>query len=93
MPIPAIKKKPKPKTQKDVPWNVVVLDDPVNLQAYVTMVFKKVFGYTQTKAETLMMEVHTVGRSIVWSGAKEKAEFYVQQLHGWQLQTTMEKSV
>ncbi|MBK1854819.1 ATP-dependent Clp protease adapter ClpS [Verrucomicrobiaceae bacterium 5K15] len=92
MPIPAIKKKPKPKTQKDVPWNVVVLDDPVNLQAYVTMVFKKVFGYTQTKAETLMMEVHTVGRSIVWSGAKEKAEFYVQQLHGWQLQTTMEKS-
>jgi len=92
-PSPTVKKKLKPKTQKDVPWSVIVLDDPVNLQAYVTMVFKKVFGYSQTKAETLMMEVHTAGRSIVWTGAKEKAEFYVQQLHGWQLQTKMEKSI
>ena len=82
----------KTKTQKDVPWNVVVLDDPVNLQAYVSMVFKRVFGYPRDLAETLMMEVHTRGRSIVWAGGREKAEFYVQQLHGWQLQTKMEKS-
>lgn len=92
MPAPVTKKKQKPKTRKDLPWSVVVLDDPVNLQTYVTMVFKKVFGYSQAKAETLMMQVHTTGRSIVWTGAKEKAEFYVQQLHGWQLQTTMEKA-
>lgn len=92
MPSPVTQKKQKPKTQKDMPWSVVVLDDPVNLQAYVTMVFKKVFGYPQNKAETLMMEVHTIGRSIVWTGSKEKAEFYVQQLHSWQLQTTMEKA-
>ncbi len=93
-PNPTTRKKPKlkPKTQTDVPWNVVVLDDPVNLQAYVTMVFKRVFGYPQQRAETLMMEVHTQGRSIVWTGGREKAEFYVQQLHGWQLQTKMEKS-
>ncbi len=90
--IPTTKKKQKTKTQKAVPWNVVVLDDPVNLQAYVTMVFKRVFGYPQTRAETLMMEVHILGKSVVWTGAREKAEFYVQQLHGWQLQTTMEKS-
>jgi len=93
MPSPTTQKKQKPKTQKAVPWCVVVLDDPVNLQAYVTMVFKKVFGYPQTKAENLMMEVHILGRSVVWTGAKEKAEFYVQQLHTWQLQTTMEKAV
>lgn len=85
-------KKQQPKTAKDVPWNVVVLNDPVNLQAYVTMVFKRVFGYPQARAETLMMEVHTLGRSVVWTGGREKAEFYVQQLHGWQLQTTMEKA-
>jgi len=90
--IPTTKKKQKTKTQKDVPWNVVVLDDPVNLQAYVTMVIKRVFGYPQPRAETLMMEVHTQGKSVVWTGAREKAEFYVQQLHGWQLQTTMEKA-
>jgi len=44
------------------------------------------------KAETLMMEVHRQGRSIVWTGGREKAELYVQQLHGWQIQTTMEKT-
>ena len=89
---PKTGKKQKSKTKKDVPWNVVVLNDPVNLQAYVTMVFKRVFGYPQAQAETLMMEVHTLGRSVVWTGARERAEFYVQQLHGWQLQTTMEKA-
>jgi ATP-dependent Clp protease adaptor protein ClpS len=89
---PDTQKKQRTKTQKDVPWNVVVLNDPVNLQTYVTMVFKKVFGYSQSKAETLMMEVHNQGRSIVWTGGREKAELYVQQLHGWQLQTTIEKT-
>ena len=83
----------KPKIQKDVPWNVIVLDDPVNLQVYVTMVFKKVFGYSQGKAENLMMEVHTLGRSVVWAGAKEKAEFYAQQLQGWQLKAKIEKAI
>ncbi|MBT8038056.1 MAG: ATP-dependent Clp protease adapter ClpS [Verrucomicrobiae bacterium] len=92
VPTPTTEKQQKTKTQKDVPWNVVVLDDPVNLQAYVTLVFKRVFGYPQERAEVLMMEVHTQGRSVVWSGGREKAEFYVQQLHGWQLQTKMEKS-
>ena len=28
-----------------------------------------------------MLEVHHKGRSIVWSGTREQAEFYVQQLH------------
>ncbi|MCP5534631.1 MAG: ATP-dependent Clp protease adapter ClpS [Akkermansiaceae bacterium] len=90
---PTTKKKQKTRKQQDLPWNVVVLDDPVNLQSYVTMVFKRVFGYPQARAESLMMEVHTLGRSVVWTGTREKAEFYVQQLHSWQLQTTMEKAI
>jgi len=89
---PTIDKKSKSATQKDVPWNVVVLDDPVNLMAYVTMVLKRVFGYNQARAEILMMEVHQQGCSVVWTGTREKAEFFVQQLHSFQLRATMEKS-
>ena len=48
---------------------------------YVTLVFRKVFGFSREKAESHMLEVHHKGRSIVWSGARERAEFYVQQLH------------
>ena len=73
----------------EVPWNVIVHDDPVNLMSYVTFVLMKVFSYPKKKATTLMMQVHDQGRSIVWSGDREKAEFYVQQVH--QLKTTLEK--
>ena len=89
---PATEKSTKTQQQKDLPWNVIVLDDPVNMMQYVSMVFKRVFGYSSAKAETLMMEVHQHGRSVVWTGPREKAEFYDQQLHGLQLRATMEKS-
>ena len=76
----------------DVPWNVVVHNDPVNLMIYVTRVFQKVFGFSREKAEKHMLEVHQQGRSIVWSGARERAETYVQQLHGYLLLATIERS-
>jgi ATP-dependent Clp protease adaptor protein ClpS len=56
------------------------------------MVFRRVFGWTSEKAEQHMMEVHHKGRSVVWSGDREKAELYVQQLHGFLLLATMEKA-
>lgn len=76
----------------DRPWNVVVHNDPVNLMSYVTMVLRKVFGYDRERATRHMLEVHHKGRSVVWSGARERAEFYVQQLHGYLLLATIEKS-
>ena len=39
-----------------------------------------------------MLEVHQKGRSVVWTGAREKAEFYVQQLHTYLLLATMERT-
>ena len=79
-------------TSLDLPWNVIVHDDPVNLMGYVTWVLMKVFGYDENKAATLMMQVHKLGRSIVWTGQLEKAEFYTQQLQAHQLKTSLEKS-
>jgi len=76
----------------DVPWNVVVHNDPVNLMTYVTMVFRRVFGFSKEKAEQHMMEVHQKGRSVVWTGGRERAELYVQQLHSYLLLATMERS-
>jgi ATP-dependent Clp protease adaptor protein ClpS len=76
----------------DVPWNVIVHNDPINLMSYVTMVFQKVFGFSKERAEKHMMEVHQQGRSIVWTGLREPAEVYVQKLHGYLLLATLEKS-
>jgi ATP-dependent Clp protease adaptor protein ClpS len=82
----------KSKESLDTPWNVIVLNDPINLMSYVTMVFQRVFGYPRDKAERLMLEVHHQGRSLVWSGGREQAELYVQQLHSYQLLAHMEKT-
>ncbi len=76
----------------DIPWNVIVHNDPINLMDYVTKVLMKIFGFPKKKAEIHMLEVHQKGRSIVWSGAREKAELYVQQLHEHLLLATIAKA-
>ena len=88
---PALEKETRGEEELDVPWQVVVHNDPVNLMTYVTMVFQRVFGYPREKAERHMLEVHHKGRSILWSGMRERAELYVQQLHGYLLLATLEK--
>jgi len=74
------------------PWNVVVHNDPVNLMSYVTMVFQRVLGFPRDKATKHMLEVHHKGRSLVWSGERERAEAIVEQLHGYLLLATLEQA-
>lgn len=81
----------KTSTQISSSWNVIVHDDPVNMMEYVTLTLQRVFSYPKSKAERMMMEVHQKGKSIVWSGEREKSEHYVSQLHGFQLKATLEK--
>jgi len=88
---PAIEKETRSEEDLDLPWQIVVHNDPVNLMSYVTMVFQRVFGYPREKAERHMLEVHHKGRSVLWAGMREPAELYVQQLHGYLLLATLEK--
>ncbi|MBA2586688.1 MAG: ATP-dependent Clp protease adapter ClpS [Chthoniobacterales bacterium] len=90
---PVIEAETKAAEEVDLPWQVVVHNDPVNLMTYVTMVFQKVFGLPRAQAEIHMMEVHQKGRSILWTGVRERAELYVQQLHGYLLLATLERTV
>ena len=92
MPSPEITEEVGTKEALDLPWQVVVHDDPVNLMTYVTMVFQRVFGYPKEKAEKHMLEVHRDGRSVLWSGVRERAELFVQQLHGYLLLATLERT-
>lgn len=72
-------------------WHVVVINDPVNLMSYVVMVLRKVFGFDDVRARKHMLEVHENGRSVVWSGVREKAEAYAQTLHQWHLSAVLER--
>jgi ATP-dependent Clp protease adaptor protein ClpS len=79
-------------TEPDRPWLVIVWNDPINLMSYVTWVFQKLFGYSLEKATRLMLQVHNEGKSIVSSGAREKAEHDCFRLHAHGLWATMTKS-
>jgi ATP-dependent Clp protease adaptor protein ClpS len=76
----------------DMPWLVIVWNDPINLMSYVTFVFQKVFGYSRERAHKLMMDVHTKGRAVVSNGPRERAELDVARLHQHGLWATMEQS-
>ena len=89
---PALEQETITDEELDLPWQVVVHNDPINLMSYVTMVFQKVLGFSRDKAEKHMLEVHQKGRSVVWSGVRERGELYVQQLHGYLLLATLERT-
>ena len=74
----------------DRPWNVVVWNDPVNLMSYVVLVFRKVLGFDEATARRKMLEVHELGRSVVWTGLREKAEAYAFTLQEWHLSAVVE---
>lgn len=78
-------------TEPDLPWQVIVWNDPINLMSYVTFVFQKLFGYSREKATALMLDVHHKGKAVVSSGTREKAELDVFRLHEHGLWATMEQ--
>src|SRR5215218_6721307 len=67
--------------ERDRPWVVIVWNDPINLMSYVTLVFRKLFGYSEAEATKLMLQVHHEGKAVVSSGTREKAELDVSRLH------------
>lgn len=75
----------------DVPWVVLVWNDPINLMSYVAFVFQKLFGFSKEKADRLMMQVHTEGRAAVASGPRETCEVHVFRLHEHGLWATMQQ--
>ena len=72
------------------PWRVVVLNDPVNSMSYVVLVFRRVFGFSESVARKHMLEVHEQGRSVVWAGLREQAELYAFALQQWHLTAILE---
>jgi len=77
--------------ERDVPWIVIVWNDPINLMSYVTWVFQKLFGFDRAKADRLMWQVHTEGKAVVASGGREECEGHVARLHGHGLWATLQK--
>ena len=75
----------------DLPWKVVVWNDPVNLMDYVVWVLRRLFGHSVEEATRLMLAVHNEGKATVAQGPREQAEMDAYRLHQHGLWATIEK--
>jgi ATP-dependent Clp protease adaptor protein ClpS len=67
------------------PWNVIVLNDDHNTFQGVAFALSSVLpGVSYEQGMSLANRIHSTGLAIVWSGLKEQAELYWEQLrdHG-----------
>jgi len=68
------------------PWHVVVLNDDHNTFDGVAFALARTIpGVTFERGMALADTIHTTGRAVVWTGEKERAELYWEQLAGFGL--------
>jgi ATP-dependent Clp protease adaptor protein ClpS len=65
------------------PWNVIVMNDNHNtFEGVASALSSTIPDVSYDKGLQLADRIHASGRAIVWSGHKEVAEHYWQQLQG-----------
>ena len=65
------------------PWQVIVLNDDHNTFEGVAFALSSVLpGVDYDKGMAMANRIHSTGLAIVWSGIKEQAELYWEQLKG-----------
>jgi ATP-dependent Clp protease adaptor protein ClpS len=63
------------------PWLVIVLNDDHNTFQGVAFALSSVIpGVSYDQGMQLATRIHNAGRAIVWSGLREQAELYWEQL-------------
>ena len=74
---------PKSKPKRQPPYAVILHNDDLHTFQYVIDLLMKLFAYPLEKAFVLTTQVHTQGKSIVWSGTLELAELKRDQVRGF----------
>jgi len=68
------------------PWNVIVLNDNHNTFDGVAFALARTIpGVDYDKGLALADRIHSSGRAVVWTGHKEAAELYWENLSGFGL--------
>src|SRR3954468_20768131 len=78
---PRTKPREDTRTRRVPPYHVILANDDHHSMDFVIGVLKKVLGVPVEKAVALMLEAHTSGRVVIWTGPKEVAELKAEQVH------------
>jgi len=79
-------------TRKQPPYNVIVLNDEEHTFDYVIEMLTKLFAHSLPVATELTWQVHLLGRAIVYTTHKEKAELKREQVLAYGADPRMSKS-
>jgi ATP-dependent Clp protease adaptor protein ClpS len=86
---PVRKRRPRqtgPDSSSDRPWLVIVKNDNHNTFDGVAFALARTLpGVTFERGMELANRIHSTGQAIVWSGVRERAEHYWEQLSGFGL--------
>ncbi|MEA2492552.1 MAG: ATP-dependent Clp protease adaptor protein ClpS [Thermoleophilaceae bacterium] len=64
-------------------WRVIVLNDAHNTFDHVARTLARVIpGVTIEQGYGIADRIHNAGKAVVWTGSKEVAELYWEQLNG-----------
>jgi ATP-dependent Clp protease adaptor protein ClpS len=74
------RQKEKKRTQRIPPYNVILENDDHHSMEFVIEALQKALGASPERAYQLMIQAHTTGRAIVWTGPKEVAELKADQI-------------
>jgi ATP-dependent Clp protease adaptor protein ClpS len=78
--VPKGKTDPATQTQRQPPYNVVILNDEEHTFDYVIELLTKLFAHPLDTAKELTWRIHTTGRAIVYTTHREKAELKREQV-------------
>jgi ATP-dependent Clp protease adaptor protein ClpS len=71
------------KTRRVPPYNVILENDDHHSMEFVIEVLIKALGYSVERCYELMMQAHTSGRAVVWTGPREVAELKADQIQSF----------
>jgi len=76
------KSKPKEatRTRRLSPYHVLIENDDHHSMQFVVGVLCKALGHSPERSFQLMLQAHTTGRAVVWTGSKEVAELKADQI-------------
>ena len=77
------KQKPRGKSKKLPPFNVVLLDDNDHSYEYVIEMLRVLFGHDEQLGYRLATRVDTQGRAVVMTTHRELAELKRDQIHSY----------
>ncbi len=81
--VPRTQSDPDTQSQRQPPYNVVILNDEEHTFDYVIDMLIKLFRHSLPRAEELTWRIHSTGRAVVYTTHREKAELKRDQVLAW----------